>query len=233
MAARLVVLAVLMALAAASLAPSAVRQPDPPAPQGWLSLAVLAILTLAALVPVTIAGVRYRQPRTARPRVPRGRNHWLGIVILLGMLAIVGAVTVIAPWLLLVLAAAPFLIMAARLPRRRTRDPEPVARHSDPLPVAAEPTRHRPLTYSAIVRCYAAMEDALAGHPEVAPRPADSPSEVVSRASASGVLRTPAAWRLVELFDEARFSPHTMTPHDRAEAESLLRAVLAELGATR
>jgi hypothetical protein len=42
-------------------------------------------------------------------------------------------------------------------------------------------------------------------------------------------VRSPGAWRLVELFDEARFSRHPMTARDRADAEQALRLIRDEL----
>ncbi|MCB1266366.1 MAG: DUF4129 domain-containing protein [Mycobacterium sp.] len=82
----------------------------------------------------------------------------------------------------------------------------------------------------AIIACYAAMERALADSPEVAPRDSDTPSEVLARAVANGVLGVDSASALVELFAEARFSRHVMTEDHREQAERLLRAVLHELG---
>ncbi|WP_068270971.1 DUF4129 domain-containing protein [Aldersonia kunmingensis] len=85
----------------------------------------------------------------------------------------------------------------------------------------------------AIIACYAAMESALADAPDVAPRASDTPSEVLERAVGHGVLRTGAAAELVELFTEARFSPHRMGEADRASATRQLRAVLDDVRAVQ
>lgn len=85
----------------------------------------------------------------------------------------------------------------------------------------------------AIIACYAVMESALADAPDVAPRASDTPSEVLERAVAHGVLRTGAAAELVALFTEARFSPHRMGESDRTTATRHLRAVLDDVRAVQ
>ena len=81
----------------------------------------------------------------------------------------------------------------------------------------------------AIIACYAAMERHLADVPDVAPRECDTPTEVLARAVEHHALAADNASRLVELFTEARFSPHQMTERDRADAVAILRLVLDEL----
>ncbi|MPZ85342.1 MAG: DUF4129 domain-containing protein [Actinophytocola sp.] len=83
---------------------------------------------------------------------------------------------------------------------------------------------------AAILRCYAAMEQALAGSGRAAPRPPDTPTEVLDRAARTGLVRVGAARRLVDLFSEARFSRHPMTEADRLRATRALDEVLADLG---
>lgn len=81
----------------------------------------------------------------------------------------------------------------------------------------------------AIIACYAAMEQALAGAPTTAPQASDTPSEVLARAVASRALSGRTASPLVEVFTEARYSSHVMTEQHRQTAEQALRSVLAEL----
>lgn len=83
----------------------------------------------------------------------------------------------------------------------------------------------------AIIACYAAMERHLAEVPDAAPRECDTPTEVLARAVEHHALAADNASRLVELFAEARFSPHQMTERDRADAVAILRLVLDELRA--
>jgi hypothetical protein len=81
----------------------------------------------------------------------------------------------------------------------------------------------------AIIACYAAMERELTHVPGAAPRDCDTPSEVLARAVDHHALRADSATQLVELFEEARFSPHVMNESHRDVAVDALRLVLADL----
>jgi Domain of unknown function (DUF4129) len=82
---------------------------------------------------------------------------------------------------------------------------------------------------AAIIACYAAMEGELARVPEVVPQDFDTASEVLARAVDHHALRPDSATQLVDLFDEARFSPHVMNEGHRETAAAALQRVLAEL----
>lgn len=84
----------------------------------------------------------------------------------------------------------------------------------------------------AIIACYVAMEQALAGAPGAAPQDSDTPSEVLARAVHIRAVRADSAATLVRLFAEARFSTHVMTERHREVAERALRTVLDELRST-
>jgi hypothetical protein len=81
----------------------------------------------------------------------------------------------------------------------------------------------------AIIACYAAMERELANVPGAAPQDFDTPTEVLVRAIERKALHADNATQLVNLFEEARFSPHVMNEGHREAAVSVLRIVLAEL----
>ena len=81
----------------------------------------------------------------------------------------------------------------------------------------------------AIIACYAAMERELTQVPGAVPQDCDTPSEVLARAVDHHALRADSATELVELFEEARFSPHVMTEAHRDAAVEVLQLVLAEL----
>ena len=81
----------------------------------------------------------------------------------------------------------------------------------------------------AIIACYAAMERELANVPEAAPQEFDTPTEVLVRAVEHHALHADNAERLVNLFEEARFSPHVMNEGHREVALDVLGLVLAEL----
>jgi Domain of unknown function (DUF4129) len=81
----------------------------------------------------------------------------------------------------------------------------------------------------AIIACYAAMERELTHVPGAVPQDCDTPSEVLARAVEHHALHADNATKLVELFEEARFSPHVMNEGHRDIAVDALRLVLADL----
>ena len=82
---------------------------------------------------------------------------------------------------------------------------------------------------AAIIGCYAAMERSLAdaGSPAEA---ADTPAEVLARATSGGLVRSAWAGTLTGLFRRARYGSHPMTEADRAAAMGALAGVRADLG---
>ncbi len=140
---------------------------------------------------------------------------------------------------LMLMMAVATMLSALRRPRRAAvalsnTAEDIVATGKQPLAVAAErglaevanpnlPPRE------AIIACYVAMEQALAGAPTTAPRASDTPSEVLERAVATRALSAGTASPLVEVFTEARYSTHVMTEQHRQTAERALRSVLGEL----
>lgn len=82
---------------------------------------------------------------------------------------------------------------------------------------------------TAIIACYVAMERGLSTARTAAPLASDTPMEVLARAFESGALHDASARELVALFEEARFSPHSMLEWHRMRAEQLVRIVLADL----
>jgi hypothetical protein len=82
---------------------------------------------------------------------------------------------------------------------------------------------------TAIIACYVAMERGLSSDRAARPLASDTPMEVLARAFESGVLHDASARELVALFEEARFSPHSMLEWQRMRAEQLLRIVLTDL----
>jgi hypothetical protein len=77
----------------------------------------------------------------------------------------------------------------------------------------------------AIIACYLAMERELEKSPGTVPQASDTPSEVLARAVARRAVHAGSATQLVDLFEEARFSPHVMTEEHRAEAVHALQVV--------
>ena len=81
---------------------------------------------------------------------------------------------------------------------------------------------------AAIIACYVAMEKSLAEH-GTARAVADTPDELLARATRSGVVRGTAAARLTALFYEARFSSHPLGRGQRDAAERALDELAAAL----
>lgn len=84
----------------------------------------------------------------------------------------------------------------------------------------------------AIIACYAAMERELRHFPGAVPQDFDTPTEVLARAVEHHVLHVDNAAELVNLFEEARFSPHVMTEDHRGRAIDVLQLVLADMRST-
>jgi hypothetical protein len=113
-------------------------------------------------------------------------------------------------------------------------EPAPVAAAASSLVRAAEsglaevedPDRE---PRQAIIACYAAMELELRRHPGAIPQDFDTPSEVLARAVEHHTLQADNATELVNLFEEARFSPHVMTETHRGRAMDVLGLVLADM----
>jgi hypothetical protein len=83
---------------------------------------------------------------------------------------------------------------------------------------------------AAIIACYVAMENSLAER-GTARAVADTPDELLARATSSGLVRGTAAARLTTLFYEARFSSHPMDRGQRDAAEQALDELAAALAA--
>ncbi len=142
------------------------------------------------------------------------------------------------PLLLILIAGA---VIAAR--RRRTSAPGVVADDDVASPPATSPeslVRAAEVGLAemadlsrepreAIIACYAAMERELANVPGAVPQDFDTPTEVLARAVERHALHADNAVQLVDLFAEARFSPHVMNEGHRQVAVRVLELVLDEL----
>lgn len=85
-------------------------------------------------------------------------------------------------------------------------------------------------TREAVIACYAAMEERIrqAG---MGRHTADTPEDVLKRATGAGLVPVEAGRRLTDLFHEARFSRHPMTDEHRAEARGALVEISAQIAA--
>ncbi len=81
---------------------------------------------------------------------------------------------------------------------------------------------------AAIIACYLAMERSLATA-GTARAAAETPDELLARATGTGLLRGRAATQLTALFYEARFSTHPLPDRAKASATAALNEISAAL----
>ena len=96
-----------------------------------------------------------------------------------------------------------------------------LAAGSDALAAGGEPR-------AAIIACYAAMERGFAAAGST-PAVADTPAEVLARATRSGLVRPEPAETLTGLFRRARYSSYPMTSADSRKAADALTEMRADL----
>ncbi len=215
---------------------------------GLLVLAALAglSLVLAAASAVFFVGVRREvQPAeptpatgqgappeylpTTPPPPPGGAESLTGTGLVL---------TIVAASVLVGVALVGLVVVAATARRKPVAAPPPetaapptvvdsLARAAEMGLAAMNAPGQEPR--AAIIACYVAMERGLAVDRAAAPLASDTPMEVLARAFERGALHDASARELVALFEEARFSPHSMLEWQRMRAEQLLRIVLADL----
>jgi hypothetical protein len=197
-------------------------------------ITLLGLLVAGAFV-VAFALIRSNQapPSVAKPSpsgsVARGLGvgpppadsaDWTGPALLIGALVVIVLVATFIAW--------------RRQVRLRERIAAPVSPAVPPLAMAARAGRDAVLAgdmspRAAIIRCFGAMEEALAGHEEASPRASDTPGEVLRHGWQAGLIRPGPANRLLDLFATARFSDHLMTERDRTDAADALSEMLDDL----
>ncbi len=209
------------------------RPPDEQAVERWQPrfpwwAKTLAVLAAVALL-VTPFVVLFTRKTARRPSVPPS----------LARPGLPGRGTPIAPhsaqvWPVIAgMAIAVAVVVAlALLSRRRRRDGSPRTR---PKTVLAESlaAAHDALASTrdpraAIIACYATMEKGFAAAGS-APTAADTPAEVLIRATTAGIVSVPPAEALAGLFRRARYSAEPMTGADSAAATTALTQLRTDL----
>ncbi|WP_245673451.1 DUF4129 domain-containing protein [Nocardia lijiangensis] len=183
----------------------------------------------AAPTPATGQGTPPEYLPTTPPPPPGGAESLTGTGLVL---------TIVAASVLVGVALVGLVVVAATARRKPVAAPPPetaapptvvdsLARAAEMGLAAMNAPGQEPRT--AIIACYVAMERGLAVDRAAAPLASDTPMEVLARAFERGALHDASARELVALFEEARFSPHSMLEWQRMRAEQLLRIVLADL----
>jgi hypothetical protein len=204
----------------------------PPAPWWAKLVTVLCALVLLAAPGVILLAGRHRRTgatplRPAGSLVPRP-----GTGILAGASGSGSAWPLLAGMVLAVSALIVLAVLAWRSHRRdRGLTPDRAAR-ADPLSAGLIAGHDALLAgrepREAIIACYAAMERGFAAAGSV-PAAADTPAEVLTRASDAGLIRSDSAAVLTGLFRRARYSSQPMTGADSDAAASALARMRADL----
>ena len=207
--------------------------PRPPFPWWAKTLAVLASVAVM-VTPFAILLTRRTRPRTAAQARP-------------GALASGGAVPPRlpatahgSPWpliagMLIALALLVALTAWSRHTRRRPARPPGDQGQGSRLALGESLAAGRTALAgprdprAAIIACYAAMERGFAAAGS-APAAADTPAEVLARATGAGLVRSGSAVRMAGLFRRARYSSEPMTSADSAAAAAALDQMQADLG---
>jgi hypothetical protein len=194
----------------------------------WWAKAAGVLLALAALV-TPFAVLFTRKPRQLGPRPlaagpPRvslghaatssGSNVWPLIIGMVIAIAVVVALTL----------PARRKRSARAQPQDRTRLAgllASLAAGREALDAGGEPR-------AAIIACYAAMERGFAAAGS-APQVADTPAEVLARATRAALIRPGPAQTLAGLFRRARYSTHPMTSADSLLAADALTEMRSDL----
>jgi hypothetical protein len=216
-------------------------EPEPAAVarlRGWLRATLTAGLIAVVILTVASAhfhlfsqGPRPKTPLTpGRPIIrPTGRGRP-------GPIASSSSITSVLYGLLIALAVAAVVLGVVVALRHRRAAPvlPPGEAVFDPVGLRAAVTSGREAlrelddARAAIIACYVAMERSLAKK-GAARAAADTPDELLARATAEGIVHGAAASRLTRLFYEARFSRHPLTGTDRERAARALDELADEL----
>ncbi len=195
----------------------------------WWAKAVGVLLAVAALVtPFAVLFTRKPRPLQPRPLPSVGPKVGLGQPATSAASSIWPLITgmVIAVAVVIALTLLSRRKRPARAgPGSRTRLAtllDSLAAGSEALMAGGEPR-------AAIIACYAAMERGFAAAGS-APAVADTPAEVLARATRAGLVRPEPAETLTGLFRRARYSAHPMTSADSRVAADALTVMRADLG---
>jgi uncharacterized membrane protein len=190
----------------------------------WVKVLGVVAGTFAVATPLAILLARHARraspaPFLVHPGAPAAGGsshttvHSSGWSLVVGMVLAIALVVVVA--------------VRSRRPARRRPGARP-GTLNDSLAAARAALAAGATPREAIIACYTAMERGLAAAGS-APDAADTPAEVLTRATSSGIPRSAAAEALTGLFRRARYSDEPMTAADSAAAADALARMRAEL----
>jgi hypothetical protein len=215
------------------------RRPRPGYPAGMLRAGLFRVIPVGMVAIAILAALSHLQPRpshhaqTTPPAphkltTPRGfksaaaQNTEAVTYLFYALLALA----------LLAAIVACVLILLRRVPAGSAGDVLLPDDDDESLREAIESGRRALRTFddaqAAIIACYVAMEASLASA-GTARGTAETPDELLGRATQSGLLRGGAAGRLTALFYEARYSSHALPASARDAAVQALDEISAEL----
>jgi hypothetical protein len=195
----------------------------------WWAKAAGVVLAVAALV-TPFAVLFTRKPRQLGPRpLPSGPPK-----VSLGHAATSSASDV-WPLIIGMVIAIAIVVALTLLPRRKRwaraqpKDRTRLAALLDSLTAGSDALNAGGEPRAAIIACYAAMERGFAAAGS-APAVADTPAEVLARATRAGLVRPEPAETLTGMFRRARYSTYPMTSADSRVAADALTQMRSDLG---
>jgi Domain of unknown function (DUF4129) len=194
----------------------------------WWAKAAGVLLAVAALV-TPFAVLFTRKPRPLAPRRPAGAP---AVASAHGAAPAASSVWPLIIGMVIAIAIVVALTLLSRRGRPARAQPQhgtrlatlldSLAAGSDALNAGGEPR-------AAIIACYTAMERGFAAAGS-APAVADTPAEVLARATRAGLVRPEPAETLTGMFRRARYSTYPMTSADSRVAADALTEMRSDLG---
>jgi hypothetical protein len=194
----------------------------------WAKAAGVLLAVAALITPFAVLFTRKPRQLGSRPR-PSGPSK-----VSLGHAAAPAASSVWPLIIGMVIAIAIVVVLTRSARRKRSARAQPknstrmaalldsLAAGRDALSAGGEPR-------AAIIACYAAMERGFAAAGS-APAVADTPAEVLARATRAGLVRPEPAETLTGMFRLARYSMYPMTSADSLLAADALTQMRSDLG---
>jgi hypothetical protein len=215
------------------------RRPDPGYPAGILRVGLFRLIPIGMVSIAILAALSHLQPRPRRhtqptpPAAPHlSAPRGLKSAAAQNTDAVTYFLYAVLALLLLAAIVACVVILLRRIPAGSAGDVLLPDDDDEALRTAIESGRRALRTFddaqAAIIACYVAMEESLAGA-GAARGAAETPDELLGRAAESGLLHGGAAGRLTALFYEARYSSHALPPSARVDAVRALDEISADL----